>query len=85
MTDDELIARAVTFLRWTESQRSAKADDDFRALTVDSMPLRRFAGDTIHFERNGTRAYITVVVDRQSGKIQGATYYLPPPEATPSI
>jgi hypothetical protein len=85
MTDDELIARAVDFLRWAESDRSEKAQHDFQDVTVDSMPLRRIDGSTIRFERNGTRAWIEVVVDRESGKISGATYNLPPPAATRAI
>jgi hypothetical protein len=83
VTDDELIARAVTFLRWTESQRSE--EEDFQSMTVDSMPLRRIDGSTIRFEREGSRAHIEVVIDRLSGKVDEANYYLPPPEATPTI
>jgi hypothetical protein len=83
MTDDELIARAVRFLRWTESQRSD--GDDFQSVTVDSMPLRRIEGSTIRFEGDDSRAHIKVVINRESGKIDEASYYLPPPDATRTI
>ena len=71
------------FLRWTESQRSE--GDEFQSVTVDSMPLRRIEGSTICFEADDSRAHIEVVIDRQSGTIDEASYYLPPPEATPTI
>ena len=49
MTDDELIAKTTEALRGLEARRTE--EDDMRAVTVDSLPLRRIDGTTIRFER----------------------------------
>jgi hypothetical protein len=80
MTDDDLIAKTTEALRRLEARRTE--EDDMRAVTVDSLPLRRIEGTTIRFEREGTQAHIEVLVKRDSGEIISASYFLPPPFAT---
>jgi hypothetical protein len=81
MTDDELITSVVASLRRLES----RADEDEiaeRKVSVDSLPRRRIRGATVRFESDSNRGHIEVVVDRASGEIVSASYFLPPSAAT---
>jgi hypothetical protein len=81
MTDDELITSVAASLRTLESR--ADGDDIAgRKVSVDSLPRRRIDGATVRFESDGTRAHIEVIVDRASGEIVSASYFLPPAAAT---
>jgi hypothetical protein len=79
MTDDELITKTTEALRQLEARRTE--EDEMRAVTVDSLPLRCIDGVTIRFGREGTKAHIEVVVKPDSGEIISASYFLPPPVA----
>jgi hypothetical protein len=83
MNDDELISTVLGAIRRLEARR--EADDQFRALTVDSLPRRHVDGSTIYFQSDDSRVRIEVTVNRETGEILSSAFTLAPPRAAPNI
>jgi hypothetical protein len=74
MTHDELLAKAIEWLRKWESRLPERVRD----VTVDRLPKRRIRDAVvIDFESDDNRGKIRITLDRDTGEMLGASHAPP--------